>query len=85
MKILKIILVVFISFNFTNVGQDVEIENVSDNCIVIDVSTKEELSLLEIVLKVYNEIRYSLYRGFREYQVYKSKIIIPKEIVFIFR
>ena len=83
MKVLKILLIIFMSFSFTNIGQEIEINCLSDECVVLEVETKEDLSFVEILLKVYNEIRYSLYRGFREFQVYRSKITLPKTEIII--
>lgn len=81
MKVLKILLVVFVSLYFGDVGGEIEVNAISESCVTIEVETKESLSFVEMLLKVYNEIRYSFYRGIREIQVYRSKIILPKNII----
>lgn len=81
MKRLKILLAVFVSLYFGGIGEEVEVNAISENCVTIEVETKDNLKFVEMILKVYNEIRYSFYRGLREIQVYRSKIILPKDII----
>ena len=81
MKVLKILLVIFVSFYFGDIGGEIEVNAISESCITIEVETKDDITFVEMLLKVYNEIRYSFYRGLREMQVYRSKITLPKEVV----
>ena len=81
MKVLKILLVIFVSLYFGDVGGKIEVNAISESCVMIEVETKDDITFVEMLLKVYNEIRYSFYRGLREIQVYRSKIAMPKNTI----
>ena len=75
MNVLKILLCLFLSLALTNIGKDVHVEHDSfgvDNFTIIEVTSKEDVSGKENACKAIENIRYSFYRGYRDYSVKKS-------------
>lgn len=75
MKVLKILLCLFLSLAFTNIGKDVHVEYDSfgvENFTIIEVVSKDGMDTSETACKALENIRYSFYRGYRDYYVKKT-------------
>lgn len=76
-KFLYCFLCLFISMAFTNIGKDIHVYHDSygvDDLIVIELENKDNTDNTENTAKMLENIRYSFYRGYREWTVQKGKV-----------